>query len=355
MDLLLKPLPESPAYNAKYRQITDHLRTLITSGDLKPGTRLPPIKTLAKQWNTNYFTVRLGLTPLANEGLIERSPGSGTFVRDRQSRLTSVGIYYGGNLWTDPEAAVYKRLYYVLQKELEERDIRTTSFIDTRAPQQQKAPLPEMVKAIEQREIQGVIGLMLSPEEIAWLRTLNLPLSIFGSAGFHPDQKMQVCMGLDRLAAEGCKSVGIIGPSEGDFALKFPEIEAWAHERGLTTIPGWYRNNRGGRTSETFGYQSFKEVWAQQVRPDGLFIYHDWVCRGAITAILELGARVPQNLRLVLYRNEGVDYLCPWVVPYVSFDTKLVATMFIDFLEKQHRSGQLIHESPLIPLQLVVP
>jgi DNA-binding LacI/PurR family transcriptional regulator len=105
--------------------------------------------------------------------------------------------------------------------------------------------------------------------------------------------------------------------------------------------------------SETIGYRGFKEIWAQQLRPDGIYIQYDWVCRGAITAILELGVRIPQNLRLVLYKNEGVDYLCPWPTPFVVQDTAKVAELLIDFVEKQHQSGKMNQKAPSVPLHLV--
>ena len=323
MDLLLQPLPENASI-AKYRHITEFVRSLIAKGDLKPGTRLPPIKTLARQWNTNYFTVRLALTPLANEGLIERSPGRGSFVRDRQSQLTSVAIYYGSNLWTDPEGAFYQKLYYVLQSLLEKQNIRILTFIDTRPASSKKTTLPELAKAIEKREVQGIIGLMLWPEEEDWLEAFKIPLSVFGSRGIESDYEEMAGLALDRLAADGCKTVGTIS-TDGSDGGKYSIFERVAAARGLTTTPRWciYESPLpSSLSSETIGYRSFRDIWAQQVRPEGLFIQYDWVCRGAITAILELGVRVPQNLRLVLYKNEGVDYLCPWTVPFVVLDSK---------------------------------
>lgn len=348
MDLLLSSLSENGS-EAKYRQITKFVRSLIVQGDLKPGARLPPIKALARQWDTNYFTVRLALTPLANEGLIERSPGRGTFVREPQSQLTSVAIYYGANLWSDPQGAFYQRLYHTLQDLLVSQNVRITTFIDTRPKSTHDAPFPELARAVEKREIQGIIALMISTEEVAWLQSLKLPLSIFGTAGIHSESEQQISVALDRLAADGCKTVGTISSPSNTHAF-----EKLAAARGLTTSARWCRYGiTYDPNSELFGYQAFKDIWAQQMRPDGLFIHHDWICRGAITGILEMGVRVPQDLRLVLYRNQGVDYLCPWNVPSVVLDTTQVATYLIDFVEKQHRTGQLDLPPPSVPVRLV--
>jgi DNA-binding LacI/PurR family transcriptional regulator len=350
MEQLLRTLPENPSV-AKYRNITEFVRSLIASGKLKPGTRLPPIKTLARQWNTNYFTVRLALTPLANEGLIERSPGRGSFVRDQHSHLSSVAIYYGGNLWVDPEGSFYQKLYYVLQTILERKGIRITTFIDTRLPSNQGTPLPELQKAIEKREVQGVISPMISPDEIEWVAKLGIPYSVFGRRGVGGSYTEMVALALDRFARDGCKTVGAISP-ENNHQNYFEQAAA---ERGLKTTSRWchYKTPSTNVTSEMLGYRAFKEIWAQQTRPEGLFIQPDWICRGAITAILELGVNIPDDLRLVLYRNDGVEYLCPWTVPTIVLNTEKVAEKLVDVLENAHRSGKPESEPSNVPVSLV--
>ncbi|KWX04626.1 hypothetical protein TH66_00205 [Carbonactinospora thermoautotrophica] len=65
-----------------YRRIADELRAAITSGELTPGTQLPTEQELGRKYRVSRNTVRLALGMLLNEGLIESTPGRGTFVRD---------------------------------------------------------------------------------------------------------------------------------------------------------------------------------------------------------------------------------------------------------------------------------
>ena len=67
--------PETPS-----EQIGAIVRGRITSGQYPPGTRLPSTTTLAQEFGVATRTVRKGLAPLADEGLIETRPGWGTFV-----------------------------------------------------------------------------------------------------------------------------------------------------------------------------------------------------------------------------------------------------------------------------------
>ena len=337
---------------AKYREITEQLRQLISQGELQPGTRLPSIKDLAKQWNTNYFTVQSALTPLANEGLIERAPRRGTFVRARLARLSSVGCYFGDNLWSDTEGAFYQKSFGAIQELAYERNIRCVLFIDNRSSKECTSELPDLAKAVQNREIQGVIGMMLSPPNTTWLRQMKIPLALMQGGGIHPDMDEVFSLVLDRLAADGCRSVGLLShAAEANRKL----FSTMAQERGMVTDPAWCPSipddwNQG---AEHFAYQAFKEMWACQDRPEGLYVDPDWDCRGAITAMLELRVRVPENLKLVLYRNSTVSYVCPWKVPAIVLDTKEVATTFIDYIEQQHRSQQFDLPPPLLKVRLV--
>ncbi|WP_186418790.1 tripartite tricarboxylate transporter substrate-binding protein [Bosea sp. CS1GBMeth4] len=64
----------------KTRRLYLLLRDRIISGEARPQTRLPSEPSLAEAHGVSRVTVRRALDKLAAEGLIERRPGSGTFV-----------------------------------------------------------------------------------------------------------------------------------------------------------------------------------------------------------------------------------------------------------------------------------
>jgi GntR family transcriptional regulator len=57
------------------------LKERIRSGALPPGERLPSEPSLAREHGMSRVTIRRALDGLAREGLIDRQPGTGTFVR----------------------------------------------------------------------------------------------------------------------------------------------------------------------------------------------------------------------------------------------------------------------------------
>ncbi len=68
-----------------YYQLENLLRETITSGQFAEGDRLPTESELIRQYGVSRITVRQALTALADEGLIDRRQGRGTFVAERRS------------------------------------------------------------------------------------------------------------------------------------------------------------------------------------------------------------------------------------------------------------------------------
>lgn len=66
----------------RYVEIADYLRELIAQAD--PGERLPSDAELCERFGVSRMTARQAMTVLANERLLERKPGSGTYVTGRR-------------------------------------------------------------------------------------------------------------------------------------------------------------------------------------------------------------------------------------------------------------------------------
>src|SRR5437773_4544819 len=64
----------------KFQRLREKLRHAIASGEL--SGKLPGERQLARRFRVNAKTLSKALTDLAAEGLLERSIGRGTFVKD---------------------------------------------------------------------------------------------------------------------------------------------------------------------------------------------------------------------------------------------------------------------------------
>lgn len=71
---------------ARWRQVTDLIRSDLADGHYQPGQALPGEAHLADEYATSRPTVRKAIAQLVNEGLLTVSHGRGTFVRPRPDR-----------------------------------------------------------------------------------------------------------------------------------------------------------------------------------------------------------------------------------------------------------------------------
>ncbi len=65
----------------KYEQVTNRIRSLIDSGAIKDGEKVPSIRSMAKQMNVSIMTVLEGYRRLEAQNVILSSPRSGYIVR----------------------------------------------------------------------------------------------------------------------------------------------------------------------------------------------------------------------------------------------------------------------------------
>ncbi len=71
-----------------YTQLIDQVKRSIAVGALAGGERLPTVKQLAIELTINPNTVARAYRDLERDGLIETSPGRGSFVRNSDVRQT---------------------------------------------------------------------------------------------------------------------------------------------------------------------------------------------------------------------------------------------------------------------------
>lgn len=76
--IVVSPLNPDPMY----KQITDQIKDAIASGGLKPGTKLPSIREMARELKISEITIKRAYSDLENKGFIITRSGLGSYVAD---------------------------------------------------------------------------------------------------------------------------------------------------------------------------------------------------------------------------------------------------------------------------------
>jgi DNA-binding LacI/PurR family transcriptional regulator len=333
-------------------QITDYLRDEICSGNLKPGTKLPSTQELAQRWETHTATVHKAMEPLVKEGLLIRMIRKGTFVREREEKLTCVGVYSR----TTRDAPFAHAVREMVKEELHKDGIELDVWTDTRPLDQQGKPWEPFVKAAAQRRFQAFIGVEVDRSLLGWQQSLPVPSAFLAGLPSMPnnvdaDSKQMMEISLGELARQGCRSVGLIAPimnadkfthPDGSHNAWFDLVEHFTTvtaDLGLTVKNEWMRlfsyHGLQPKEQERFGYEEFFKLWSQPEKPEGLLVFSDVTARGAITAIREKHVRVPEDLKLVLHKNENIDLFCPMPATFVVSSERDAARALIEQIKKQ--------------------
>lgn len=83
MDIIISNASDKPIYE----QITDQIKAMILSGQLKEGEALPSIRLLARELRISVITTKRAYSDLERDGFVETVVGKGSFVAGRNQEL----------------------------------------------------------------------------------------------------------------------------------------------------------------------------------------------------------------------------------------------------------------------------
>lgn len=95
---------------SRYGALAAALRARIVAGEWPPGSAIPAEQTLANEHGVALGTMRRALDLLAQQGLLERIQGRGTFVRAGLSGATMMRFFrFGGHAGKVPASRILAR------------------------------------------------------------------------------------------------------------------------------------------------------------------------------------------------------------------------------------------------------
>src|SRR6266568_7971760 len=110
----LEPVPRATLSE----QVAKRLAARITSGDWKPGEKLPSESVLCKAFNVGRSSLREALTSLAFIGLIRVRAGGGSYVADQPSAYFTTSWLTGGFFTSEKSLADFVEARLILETEV---------------------------------------------------------------------------------------------------------------------------------------------------------------------------------------------------------------------------------------------
>jgi len=371
-------------------QISKQVRSLIKEEKFAPGSRLPSTAALAKMWGSDVKSVHFAMTRLVKESLIYRKAGVGTFVRELPGALQKVCLYYPPKALGSRGSLFQESLYESLTQELEERGIEIQVWVDSRTGAAAAEACDLLTTAARHREFQGIIAPLVDLAHLQWLLKLPVPTAFQSSADIpnkvDSDLKQFAAMSFRILAEKGCRTVALICPfsvtegirshsldgtpdTSGHYFHLFSDaakgfglrlMSEGMSVRGQGAPPDAVAS--GDYSQEQMGYEQFHAVWREPEKPQGIVVYPDTFVRGVLLGIAETGVRVPEDLKLVLHKNAGIDLFCPYPADLVISEERDIAKALVNQLETQfsgkpvsplhftfHQAATLAWQPPVCP------
>jgi len=318
-------------------QVANLLRSEI--GNLRPGDKLPGMHDLRRRYEVSINTVGMALALLEQEGRVVRRNGNGVFVADLANRKR-IGILSELDLFDARISPYWRSLAGEVKSALEAAGYLPQLYVGNAEPGTGASDEPTCPRFWEDAAGGRLDGAVIldAPAGVRWYeRVRNIPIPAVGAWTTYDasvDRAGIARAAVARLVEQGCRRLGLIAwHGETDF------VEA-VKKHGLETSKDWIcaSLDPAGRGA---GWEEFREIWSAAAgRPDGLVILDDMLFADAQLAMLELGVRVPEELRLAVLTSRDASPHLRLPLTAFEIDPAEMAAEFVELL-RQRMAGEL--------------
>lgn len=310
-----------------YATIRDRIQQELVTPLAAEGGRLPPVRELAQRYQVTTATVAKALHELTLAGLVRQRVGSGSFVLPRP-RLTTLGLLYEGPIVDErPETRFFGHLDAALQRAMAGHACRCRHFFDVRLGELRSEPLPELMQAARQREIDALIVVRGDRQyRDRWLLDLGIPVLSWqrelGQTSVALDLHQAGRLAAGDLIRQGFRRIACLGPilcedenpeqaAQYNRPLRAGIAEALA-EVGAPGPRPWNRSNLPPELSPHWNQGGLRERgqactrWLlKEDRPDAIVAFPDVLAAGCADALVDAGLD-DLSLPLLVIGNTGL-------------------------------------------------
>ena len=306
---------------AKYIQMSNTLRTAITEGEYKSGSRLPTEQQLMEQFGVSRQTVRNALEILTKEGLIQRRQGSGTVVLERKPKSENNTIAI---VISFANSYIFPSLLMDAQQVLLENGFSALVYgTDNQYEKERKILLQLLEHPVRGMIVEGTKSALPNPNLDLYrqLRDSGVPMVFLHSC--YPELSCPVIrdddesggyLAAQHLLQKGHTRIGgIFKLDDRQGILRFSgmmhalrDAEVSLQEESVF----WFDTNQRVSLMEQ-GATGWLEDYAAQLAGSctAVVCYNDEIAYRLLDILLHVGVRVPQQLAIISFDNSHYSSL----------------------------------------------
>ncbi len=332
-----------------YRKIYEDLKRKIEEGYFQPGQKLPCERELCDAYSVKRVTIRKSLEMLADDGLIRKHMGLGSFVMEKESLAPAQSA--------GPDAAA--TILFVMRRN--DNDIyhntstcNTRIFFEMEQICRRNGHLLSYVGLEEGTNLADIVrehpvsGVFLASSyleetirELGRLRIPALMLNQYDASmlSVMPDNLGMLELVIDHLSQMGHTRIAYIDgmPDSLNAKERWEAFRFAMYAKGLVVDPALYFvgdwTYDGGRAAAC-------KLLEMDNLPTAIFAASDMMAAGAMEELRQHGLRIPQDISVVGYDNLDIDVMLSPPLSSATIDFKHMCEVAFEHLKWIMESGE---------------
>ncbi len=332
----------------KSNELAEMLRYQIISGQLRVNEQLEAISKLAKRHGTTIATVSKALANLEQAGYVERFPGKGVFVKEKQNCRLALVLDSGTFANDSANVSLMPIFLNELEKKSKEENWTYELFFSVDSQSSAQNFLLKLSQNAFDVVLVGSRWLAENSSKIFKDQSV-FTIGIFAykdldfSISF--DSYQMVYEAVLELDKQGCQQIALIENDKDQSWSKNPDCNTRAYHDALKSI-GKLRNSRlhlNVPVSQKGGYDAFCELAKNTIgRPLGVISVDSLITLGIIQAALSNGLNFYEDVIIATQANQGCG-VAQITTPIIKFENSL--TIYLEHIAqfiKKYNQGEKV-------------
>jgi DNA-binding LacI/PurR family transcriptional regulator len=342
----------------RYRQVMNVINERIASGEYPIGHKLPPERVLQDTFKLSRMTINRALTEMANQGLIKREVGVGSFVlrnKTPKNVFRSIGI-----ITPSRRSLLEQPFYWEVIEGIDEKARELRFRVILAGKEEMILAQDNVYSYFSEMGFSGVIlAGQMAPAFLDRVSKNGLPVVCLNFSGQSHglDSVVIDCERGGKLVARhliklGHRRIGMItGPRDNDNSHKIQQgfLKCLAHNR----IPIEPDHIVRGDYMMDGGYQAMLTLLDDPMRPSAVFCASDMMAIGALNAAKVRRVDVPEQMSLVGFDDCRIVAHTHPSLTTVRTSMRRLGAMAVELIQRREKSSRCKAENRVIPVDLI--